>query len=281
MANKDTFPEKAVKTAIGDLNDAEARIPGEYPLHPNTVLNTIYNVFPNDNDGIVTAPSIMYFGIGIMGCYNVGDQNQRKAFQPKKEEANLYEPIPFRCVPIDQDLSTAERTMYRMRVERQFNGARYWCYYLKKLEIVDVSSEIIRIDPITGESSPYEFSKEYLTPKPVKGEVSGTMEGALTEVVVTKRVRAALTGAEVYEAINVIKDGDLSYADISEWGIFTGVDKRVNGFDVGGVSMPYTEAIYAQMAYKLCNIGTGVHSANQTMDRIFTFGNGKLVHESL
>lgn len=281
MATSENFPERAMKTSIGDLNDAESRLLGTYPIDTNTTLNTLYNVFPNDNEGVVAAPSIMYFGIGIMGCYNTGDQNQQKPFQPRQYELNLYEPIPFRCVPIDQDLSTAERTLYRMRVERQFNGERYWCYYLKKLEVVDVSSKITRIDPITGEASPYEFSKEYLTPKPIKGDTSGTMEGSLTEIVVTKRVRAALVGSEVYEAINVIKNGDLTYASISEWGLFTGIDKQVTGFDVSGVSSPYTEAIYAQMSYKLCNTGTGVHSANQTMDRVFTFGNGKLIHESL
>ena len=281
MATSDKFPERAVKTLIGDLNDAEDRLPGTYPVYPITSLNHLYNVYPGESSIITDAPGIMYFGIGTNGFYNVDDKTGCEPYVPKKHENNLYEPLPFRVVPIESDLSDAERLKYRMRVEITINGIHYWAYYLKLLEIVDVSSKISRIDPVTGVATPYEFSSEYLTPTPTKTSTSGTSDGSITEVVVTKQVRAEVLGSEVYEAVNILYDGDLTRAKISEWGIFSGVDKVMQGVGYDGIAVPYTEAIYAQMGYKLCNTGTGIHSASQTHGRIFTFGNGKLIHQDL
>ena len=277
MATSKKFPELAVKTAIGELNSIEAVLPGVYPLMPGTTLNTKYNVFPNTVDVVQSAPILQYFGIGINGFYNTGDRIQGKPYQPKAQELDLYEPIPFRCVPFDEDLSAAERNLYRMRVERKIHGNSYWCYYLKKLEVVDNSSKIVRIDPITGEESPYEFSSDYLYPKPVIPEDSGVQKGDLNDIVVVKRVRASITGAEIYEAINILYEGDLTMAKISEWGLYSGLEQQMAGYDYAGVSFQYTEAIYAQMCYKLCNTGTGINSAKYSGSRIFTLGNGQLL----
>lgn len=273
--NSSKFPELAIKTTLGEINSVEARLPGTYPILPNTTLNTKYNVFPNLTDIVTDAPPLAYFGIGIWGFYNTGDRTQCKPYLPKPEELDLYEPIPFRCVPIDEDLSTAERNQYRMRVEKSIGGNRYWCYYLKKLEILDNSSQVIRIDPTTGLELPYEFSADYLYPKPTIAEDSGVQDGALTEVVVRKRARAVITGSEIYEAINVLYDGDLTMAKVSEWGLYSGIDHQVTGYDAAGVGFQYTESIYAQLNYKICNTGTGIQSAKYRGARIFTLGNGR------
>lgn len=280
MAVNQRFPERAVKTILAELNDVEDRISGTYPVFPESTINTKYNKYNSITD-IVDAPGIAYFGIGIKGFYNTGDSIQGNPYQPKADEFDLNEPIPFRCVPIDSDLSTAERSLYRMRVQQSFHGKQYWCYYLKRLEFIDNSAKIVRIDPITGKEIPYEISSGNLNPKPIIPDVSGTMDGTITEIMVTKRVKAALSGNEVYEAINVIKEGDLTWAKISEWGLYTGVDRIVEGFDAGNVSFQYTESIYTQLGYKLCNTGSVVNAVTYDGTRIFTFGNGKLIHQAL
>lgn len=274
------YPERAVKTVLAELNDLEDRISGSYPIFPESTLNHKYNKYNAITD-ILDAPGIAYFGIGINGFYNTGDRIQGTPYQPKSNEMDLYQPIPFRCVPIEEDLSTAERLNYRMRVQQTFGGQSYWCYYLKALNQIDNSVSIVRIDPTTGMEQPYEINPANLTPKPSETNVSGVTSGAITEVMVTKRVRAALSGAEVYEAINVIYEGDLTMALVSEWGLYTGVDRTVDGYDAAGVSFRYTEAIYTQLAYKLCNIGSVVNAASWDGNRIFTFGNGKLIHQAL
>lgn len=274
------YPERAVKTVLAELNDLEDRLSGTYPIFPDSTLNTKYNTFNGITD-ITDAPGIKYFGIGINGFYNTGDRIQGTPYQPKSNEMDLYYPIPFRCVPIEEDLSTAERLVYRMRVQQTFGGQAYWCYYLKTLSHIDNSVSIVRVDPTTGVEQPYEINSANLTPKPSETNTSGVTSGAITEVMVTKRVKAALSGAEVYEAINAMFKGDLTMALISEWGLYTGEDRVVDGFDASGASLKYTEAIYAQLSYKLCNIGSVVNAASWDGNRVFTFGNGKLIHQSL
>lgn len=274
------YPERAVKTIMAEINDLADRIAGVYPIYPDTTLNTKYNKYNAITD-ITDAPGLVYFGIGINGYYNTGDKIQGTPYQPRSNEMDLYHPIPFRCVPIEEDLSVTERQQYRMRVQQTFHGNQYWCYYLKKLTNLDNGVNLVRIDPATGLEQPYELNAANLYPKPVVTDTSGVNSGAITEIVATKRIQAKLRGTEVLEAINVIFEGDLTYAQISEWGLYSGEDRVVEGYDASGVSFNYTEAIYTQMAYKLCNIGSVVNAPTWNGDRIFTFGNGKLIHQSL
>ena len=152
---------------------------------------------------------------------------------------------------------------------------------MKKLEYIDNSVNIVRVDPATGQEQAYEINSANLYPKPSTTDVSGVSSGAITEVLCTKRVKAVLTGAEVYEAINVMFNGDLTYAKISEWGLYTGVDRNVDDYDASGIAFRRTEAIYAQMAYKICNTGSVVNAVTWDGSRIFTFGNGKLILQTV
>lgn len=270
------LPELSVKTVLADYNDVEARVPGTYTLFPQTTLNTLYNTYPNITD-ITSPPTIGYFGLGIGGFFNIGDKTEASPYQPKKDDLGLYKPIPIRCVPIDEDLDTTTRSQYRMRVRQTFNGQQYWCYYLKKIEILDNTARIVRIDPITKKEIEYEMTQDQLTPKPTIPTTSGAQEGAITEVVVTKRVKCAWVGSEVYEGISAIYNGDLRYAKISEYGIFSGDDRIVEGYASDGTSFRYTESIYTQLQYHICNLGSVVPSADYNGTRIISLGSGSLL----
>ena len=270
MAAINLLPELSVKTVLADYNDVEARIPGTYQLYPQTTLNTLYNVYNSITD-ITSPPSISYFGLGIKGMYNIGDDTQAAPYVPKKSEFGLYQPIPLRCVPVDEDLDTTTRNQYRMRVRQTFNGQQYWCYYLKKIEILDNTARIVRIDPITKQEIEYEMTQDQLTPIPTIPSVSGVEDGSITEVMVTKRIRCNWTGAEIYEAISAMFNGDLRYARISEYGIFSGKDMVVDGYDSTGSSFRYTEAIYTQLQYHICNLGSVIPSSTYVGSRTFSF----------
>lgn len=279
MAVSNKKNETSVKTLLGDLNDLESRFPGTYPIYPQTTLNFIYQKFHNETD-IAVAPPIQYFGLGIGGFHNIGDQNQGAPYQPSTAELDLYFPIPLRCVPYDQDLSTAERNNYRMRVlYTNENGQKFWCYYLKPIKLKDQSSRIVRIDPITHTETPYEFSQEQLRPKPVIPETSGEQSSARTEIQVYKRIEINWYGSEIFEVINNMFDGNLLLAKISEIGIYTGVDRQVNGYDHNNQPFVYTESIYVQLAYKICNTGSTITSNSYDGSRTFTFANGTLLQE--
>lgn len=276
MATSKKYPELSCKTILADLNDIESRLAGTYPILPNTTLNYKYSVFQGLTN-LTAPPKIGYFGLGIRGFYNVGDDTQSSPYQPRANEMDLYYPIPFRCVPVDEDLSVTERAQYRMRVRKVINSVAYYCYYLKPIVMLDNSTQIVKIDPDTQQEVPYELSPTNLTPTPIIPTTSGTQDGTIADISVTKRVRIPWTGKEIYEVINVLFEGDLTYAKISEIGIYSGEDRSVEGYDANNNTLRYTEAIYTQLAYKICSVGSTVTSAQYDGSRIITFGNGKLL----
>lgn len=271
------LPEFAVKTIIADYDMLEAILPtGSYKIDPKTTLNTLYNNFNAITD-VRSVPPIAYFTMGIDGFVNIGDKNQATPYIPKSDEFGLYTPLPFRVVEIDQDLTTAERNQYRMRVRITHKGQQYFAYYLKCITVVDNVAEIVRIDPATKQEIPYEFNTTQLTPTPQIPETSGVQSGDITSIIARKRIKINITGNEVYEAINVLYDGDLRNAKISELGLVSGVDRVVDSYDGANNSMKYTEAVCARLMYKLCNLGTVFTSASQVLERVLTFGNGRLI----
>ena len=152
MAISDFTNEVVVKMVTRWINEIHASSPSdvEYTLLPDTTLNSKYGIYSNivNEFDELPVPKIMYFGLGLNGFYNVDDGNMSAPYHPAADELDLYEPIPIRCVPVDNDLSSTERANYRMRVEKIFNGARYYCYYLKKITLVDNAVKLTRTNPV-------------------------------------------------------------------------------------------------------------------------------------
>ena len=55
-----------------------------------------------------------------------------KYYSPKNYETKLYNPIPFRMVPLASDLSTSEQAKYAFRKIEEVNGTQYVSYFAKK-----------------------------------------------------------------------------------------------------------------------------------------------------
>lgn len=267
--------EYVVKTILKMNLEQISSIPIQGINAPQSTINYKYQVYHSLEAQSI--PMVRYFGIGIRGFYNADDENLGTPFQPEGDELDLYTPIPLRCVPVDQDLSTSERSQYRMRVRKVINGEAYYCYYLKTIRIVDNQVKIERTDPVTGTTEPYEISSSKLNPVPTIPETSGTQSGVITEVNVTSRIGLNILGSEVLEVINAMYDGDLRRARISEFGLYTGEDQNVTGYDANGVEFPYTESIYTQLAYKICNTGYTVTNPSDDINRVFLLGDSNLV----
>ncbi len=153
----------------------------------------------------------------------------------------------------------------------------YYCYYLKKITPLDTTVKILQTDPDTQITTDYEISASDLTPVPVKPTTSGVQNGIITEVNVSFRIELNWLGKEVLEAIEVLYDGDMTMAKISEIGIYSGEDRVVQGYDSNNAEFSYTEAIYTQLAYKACNTGTTIVSPTYNGSRIFTIGDGNVL----
>jgi hypothetical protein len=247
----------------------------------------------NDNNEFVNVPAngkvpaIAYFGIGLRGCYNITSTDEvgplSQPFAPKATEMDLYTPIPIRCVPLENDLTGDDVKPYRMRTIQEKDGNLYACYWLKKIEF----EESINIKTINaqGESSDFDFNNigANMTPTPSMPSTPEIVTGS-TKVIVSANVKCIIKGSEVLEAINVLYDGDLRRARISEWGIYTGADKEgcvkppyqdENGNTVS--SDIYTEAIYVQLAAKRCTTGVDMSNSSSEQHEILTIQNGNLL----
>ncbi len=231
-------------TLLGSEIGLSALLPVNFTAKPEFTLNTDLNIFPNET--ITVRPKMRYFGIGIKGCYNVDDGILSAAYNPQRMNMNLYQMVPFRCVPIDEDLSDAEKASYRLRQRKTINGHEYFLYWLK---VINYLSDIKfkRVNPADGSEEAYELDPSYLHPEPVKPSTDLTLINSQANIVAYCEAKLTIEASEVLEYIRTYYQGDTRYAKISEVGFYTGVDKEVSGLTGQNVAFTYTEAIYTML----------------------------------
>jgi len=103
-------------------------------LNSNQLLNIPHSV-NTFQSGLANQRKMQWFMIGI-GGENLSALNQ--VYKPRNYETNLYIPVPFRCVPINNDLSDSEAEKYRLRKMIVINGNQYYAYYAKKFDISSI-----------------------------------------------------------------------------------------------------------------------------------------------
>jgi hypothetical protein len=243
------------------------------PVHMlKHTLNFKYSLWPAESP--LEALRLRYFGIGIGGRYNIDSEGLMGPYSPVTTDMDLYKPIPFRCRPLDEDLSDAERAQYRIRSIQTINNTKYVCYYLKKMEPVDTAVQIFRIDPETNTTVPYELENRHLNPIPRKPDTSGTQESEAPDIVVGIRMVMNVTAEEVYEYIDVAFKGDRRYAVLSEFGIYSGEDRLIPDAPkpTGTGVFSYTESIATFLSYKTCTGGSIMESESSFLRRVVLLG---------
>lgn len=214
-------------------------------LLPESTLNAKYDLFPTELP--TQQPlKIKYYGIGINGFEILASQNATTPYKPEPTNMDLYFPIPFRCVPVSDDLSDIDRALYRMRVKRTFGGIDYWCYYLKVIEYLSSEVELTKIDLETGIEDQIVLDYNNLSPTPVSIVTPGMIDNT-NEYNSFVNTKTEILGSEIIEVINILYNGDLAKATVSELGLYSGEDLSVN---VEGVD--YIESIYTQMMTHHC-----------------------------
>jgi hypothetical protein len=264
-----SLPSQITKTLICAYFELENLSPTSMRDLTDYTLNSKYGILPSEIS--TSKPTFGYFGVGIKGFKNLDDGQLSAPYIPGAENMDLFEPIPFRIVPVTEDLSNEERAKYRMRVLKNVNGTDYWAYYLKKVEILDERVKFIETDLTTRvETELNTLDSNKLNPIPITTTAEGTVT-ATSEIITAITINLQITGAEVREAIDVLYDGNLLKLKISEIGIYTGEDKA----HVGSDNTSYTEAIYAHLAYHYCNLGDDFSDINKIDDRRMRISSAK------
>ena len=267
---------KINKTILGTIRELYA-VTGLTPTYDTkSTLNTKYGiaqvVLPT------SLPKIAYFGIGIGGRFNTDTGELTQPYPVLGTNMDLYTPIPFRCVPVGQDLTPLERNNYRMRVRRTIRGVDYFLYYLKPFTFKESIIQLTVTDPVTKLQTPYVLNYSNLSPTPPTINRAGILTSAdITEVNVSITSSLPLTGAEVVESIGVLYNGDLTHAVISEIGLYSGQDKSVGGLDGSGLPITYTEAILAQLNVGYNFLGDSWSSVTKVANYQIVHGSGQLL----
>ena len=254
-------------TLLGSKLGLTSLLPIQFESNYEYTLNNHLQIQPNVPPAAV--PKLRYFGVGINGAYNANDQNLISVYNPQRTDMNLYQLIPIRCRPVDEDLSEADRANYRLRVRSRLNdGQDYFLYYLKVLNFSE-GVKFKRIDPATGREEPYELNATNLQPRPIKPSTDTVLSSDTAEIVAYCPVTLNISADEVLEYINVQYQGDSRYARISELGFFTGDDATVSGSTGQGASISYTEAIYTMLYNHLTWQGASLTNSGMSLSAPF------------
>ena len=258
------LPYQLVKTLLCAQLESEGILDVTPRRFLNTTLNFKYNM--QQDELPVGPPKIAYFGIGLNGMKNLDDQNLSAPYIPSPANLDMYEPLPFRVVAVDADLTPSERANYRMRIRKTVDGNDYWCYYLKKFTIVDSQVRIIETDITSGNETEIDnFDPNNLTPIPG----NTTAEGAAvsdTRISIVTDLNLQILGSEVVEAINILFSGNLLKAKLSEIAIYSGEDKVITADDGTGGTISYAESIYTQLMYHMCSLSDSYSDLSKIMN---------------
>lgn len=226
MAESVFHVDGSTSTLLGILNQFHGSSDLNYQTLLNTTINTKHNVLSNIPPP--SLPLLRYYGIGINGFYNTDDGSGRSPHQPLPTNLDLYEPIPFRCVPFDNDLSPGERAPYRMREVREIDGVKYCLYWLKVITYTPKVVSILQKSP-NGAETPFNIAdptsvQNRLNPVPPVLQTGGITPLTQNRIIVRAVGECHVTNAEISEAINVLYAGNYNRALVSELGFYTGCE---------------------------------------------------------
>lgn len=273
MATTDTNTVKQAVRSVITLAGIQNALENNLGITPKydvaTTINSLYNVFPTITP--TQRATEQYFGIGIGGDYPDGATNFRNPQELSATNLGLYNQVPFRIRPVEDDLTSAERDQYRIRAIKNINGQLYACYYLKKFILSDTQVQFSKFDPSRQADQPYTIDPSQLNPKPPATPVDGAVTNVTEEITASVNGTLPITGAEVFEMVNVLFNGDPRAAVISEIGIYTGVDMQQQATAADGSSFSYTEAIYARLSQAHTFIGKSFFSPESYWTPSFKF----------
>lgn len=269
--------ESAKETLSGMIDSLEQRFDVTPRNDLNTTLNTKWNILPARVP--TKAKKVGYFCIGIGGRSNDGG-NLSSAQPVLGTNMAPYTPIPFRAVPLVNDLTAPERANYALRVVKSYNNVPYALYYAKKIELSQDKVQLLRTDPVSQTTTEYQLDPTNLSPTPPVGGSNGVISDIADSVSVVVPATATITGLEVYEAVNVLFGGDPRYAVVSEIGFISASAETATAQDANGTNFNYLELIAAQMVDHYTWIGMPFVSTQDSWSRSLQFSLRNLITAS-
>lgn len=225
-----------------------------FTVLPNSTLNQKFNLFSNEVLSVNEYPALKYICLGNKGASYEQTNSGYVLTTPVPHlprHASLYNFIPFVIRPINNDLSSTERTKYRLRVPITISGTNYVAYYLRELtlstvtptvELRNVNNGVITTDTFSPALSDLSPVPPVLSPNSLNNPNGDYLAS-------TAKVTFNLNQQEINEIMDAcnLLFGDARYAVISEIGLCTGVDRILQG-TFGATVSNYTDSVITQIA---------------------------------
>jgi len=202
-----------------------------YKVLDNTSLNEKFKILTSEGVPNNVYPTINYFAIGVGGS-DIISNNGYSYSKHSPVDAGLFKQIPFIIRATDDDLIPNERAKYRFRVIEHINGIEYVCYYLKKIENINLVDEFYKVTTDNGVSklSIYDTNVDtLLNPIAIDRSQSAVDPTKADYLLKIMKLDFVLTSNELLELENVFNILQLSETAVSEIGVCTGVDRIFNG----------------------------------------------------
>jgi hypothetical protein len=273
------------RTIYGAALDTALRLKLDLPIFPHTTINEALNI--NSSASVVNIPSnnLPYVNVvcigngGVRTTIRPTDQTaSMQCASHSPEDAGLYNQIPFIMRLKTNDLTTSQRSMYRLRKTINVNGIDYYAYYgmvLDKSASVVTTQRRTRVNNIVNTSA-FTPDASDLSPTPIyltTGQVvvaSGDLLTATALVPFRLGIVGSLNQVEEYLNVYSILYGQSDTAVISEIAFCSSIDTLVSG-DLNGATIQYTDSQHVQIN----NFVSGIRifdSPTQTMDKTYAMG---------
>lgn len=255
MATIDQDIIAITRTAYGVDLDTTKKLGLPFDMIPNTTLNEKFNV----QSGVAPAPALMpnmrYMAIGNLGHMTVKAQDGSDETVPVihyAEDAACWNHIPFVLRDINNDLDAIQRRRYALRVIEEHNGRNYVAYYLLRIDMEGVNTQLQRSEineDGTVTTTPFQPTTDVLNPERPEISNTGTILGSRRATTASAVMTIQLTAEDVAEinTAHQIRTGSVRSPVISEIALCSGVDREVNGPSAGSASFSYLEAIAVQV----------------------------------
>ena len=180
----------------------------------------------------------------------------------------LYNIVPWVLREIDDDLTPEELVKYRMRRIENHDGVSLVAYYLKKVDVSDITRRMIVETTSAGETTNVDWIPTQA--ESYHQELDTGYDTDSTRLIVDAEMNIALTNQEVEDVINSVQlvSEENSTSIISEYGLYNGIEV-VRTANINGVMTSYNEVVNAYLSLAVTPSRLLDFQAGALQDRLY------------
>lgn len=246
--------ENTVRTVYGIALQSAKQQGLPWAMIPFTTLNEKLGIQSGVLPDAGVYPNAQFWCIGNGGHTTKIGAGGVALLTPQQFEptnASLYNMLPFVLCALGADLAPADRAKYGLRRIENHNGVNYIAYYLKRLDLTNVSVQMMltTVQGGVSNSTPFVPDSSNLNPTPPVISNSGVNTSNGSYVSASAPMSIVFDAVDTQRFLNVIDIiyQDRDYAMISEVAICSGVNKVVQVTDPGGTPFNMNEVIACQV----------------------------------